>query len=89
MSSGSRLIPGGPVLGARQGIGEQATHALAQASAPVLCVDRDAASAARTMKTVRGVADIKPLTATDDTGWSQQFDIVRGGAEAHAMTMPN
>jgi NAD(P)-dependent dehydrogenase (short-subunit alcohol dehydrogenase family) len=101
------------VLGAGQGIGEQAAHALAQAQAGarLLCVDRYEALAARIAQTVRGVActgdvtsradmqrifetarsafgrvhgvvdvigvaGIKPLAAVDDTGWSQQFDIV-------------
>lgn len=99
------------VLGAGQGIGEQATHALAQAGARLLCIDREEALAARIAKTVGGVpcaadvtsradmqrifdtarqhfgrvhgvvdiigvAGIKPLSAVDDEGWAQQFDIV-------------
>jgi len=99
------------LLGAGQGIGEQAAHALAQAGARVLCVDRDEALARdiadkvrgipcaadvtaradmqRIFETARrafgrvhgvvdiiGVAGIKPLSAVDDTGWEQQFDIV-------------
>lgn len=99
------------VLGAGQGIGEQATHALAQAGARVLCVDRDETLARqiadavggvpcaadvtsrvdmqRVFDTARqhfgrvhgvvdiiGVAGVKPLSAVDDEGWSQQFDIV-------------
>jgi NAD(P)-dependent dehydrogenase (short-subunit alcohol dehydrogenase family) len=99
------------VLGAGQGIGEQAAHALAQAGARVLCVDRDEVLAGRIADKVRGVpcsgdvtsrddmqrifatarstfgsvqgvvdiigvAGIKPLSAVDDSGWTQQFDIV-------------
>lgn len=99
------------VLGAGQGIGEQVTHALAQAGARVFCVDRDEmlarqiadavggvpcaadvtsrADMQRIFDTARrelgrvhgmvdiiGVAGIKPLSAVDDEGWSQQFDIV-------------
>ena len=99
------------VLGAGQGIGEQATHALAQAGARVLCVDRDEALAQRIALAVGGVpcaadvtsradmqrifdtarlqfgrvhgvvdiigvAGIKALSAVDDEGWAQQFDIV-------------
>lgn len=99
------------VLGAGQGIGEQVAHALAQAGARVLCVDRDEqlarsiaesvegiacaadvtsrADMQRVFDTAReafgrvhglvdiiGVAGIKPLSAVDDAGWNQQFDIV-------------
>jgi NAD(P)-dependent dehydrogenase (short-subunit alcohol dehydrogenase family) len=99
------------VLGAGQGIGEQAVHALAQAGARVLCVDRDEQlarniaeavggvacaadvtsradmqrvfdTARRSFGRVRGVVDIigvagiKALSAVDDAGWDQQFDIV-------------
>ncbi|RMA59953.1 NAD(P)-dependent dehydrogenase (short-subunit alcohol dehydrogenase family) [Acidovorax sp. 100] len=99
------------VLGAGQGIGEQATHALAQAGARLLCVDRDEelarqiadavggvpcvadvtsrAEMQRVFDTARqhfgrvhgmvdiiGVAGIKALSAVDDAGWEQQFDIV-------------
>lgn len=99
------------VLGAGQGIGEQAVHALAQAGARVLCVDRDeklarniaaavggvACAADVTSRSemqgvfdtareafgrvhgvvdIIGVAGIKPLSAVDDAGWNQQFDIV-------------
>src|SRR5262245_16940692 len=49
------------VLGAGQGIGEQAAHALSQAGARVLCVDLDPARAAAIAKTVSGhpcVADV-------------------------------
>jgi len=99
------------VLGAGQGIGEQVSHALAQAGASVLCVDRDDALSTRIAQAVGGlpceadvtsradmqrvfetarrefgrvhgvvdiigVAGIKPLSAVDDDGWAQQFDIV-------------
>jgi NAD(P)-dependent dehydrogenase (short-subunit alcohol dehydrogenase family) len=43
------------VLGAGQGIGEQACHALAQAGARVLCVDRDEQLARQIADAVRGV----------------------------------
>jgi len=54
------------VLGAGQGIGEQAAHALAQAGARVLCVDRDEALAARIAQTVRGVACTGDVTSRAD-----------------------
>jgi len=44
------------VLGAGQGIGEQAAHALAQAGATVLCVDNDAGRARRIARDVGGHA---------------------------------
>jgi NAD(P)-dependent dehydrogenase (short-subunit alcohol dehydrogenase family) len=99
------------VLGAGQGIGEQAAHALAQAGATVMCVDNDAERAHRIARDVAGhavcadvnsrpdmerifrearhhlgavtgivdivgIARIKPLSAFDDAGWSEQFDQV-------------
>jgi NAD(P)-dependent dehydrogenase (short-subunit alcohol dehydrogenase family) len=54
------------VLGAGQGIGEQAAHALAQAGARVLCVDRDETLAARIADTVRGVPCSGDVTSRAD-----------------------
>ena len=54
------------VLGAGQGIGEQITHALAQAGARVVCVDRDEALAARIADKVRGVACTGDVTSRAD-----------------------
>src|ERR1700749_2459731 len=42
------------VLGAGQGIGEATTHALAQAGARVLCVDREEQLAVRIAQAVKG-----------------------------------
>jgi NAD(P)-dependent dehydrogenase (short-subunit alcohol dehydrogenase family) len=54
------------VLGAGQGIGEQAVHALAQAGARVLCVDRDEQLARNIAETVGGVACAADVTARAD-----------------------
>jgi len=62
------------VLGAGQGIGEQTAHALSQAGARVLCVDRDPTLAARIADAVGG----RPCAA-DAT---QRADMARVFAEA-------
>ena len=54
------------VLGAGQGIGEQTAHALAQAGARVLCVDRDVALAERTAGAVRGLGCTGDVTSRAD-----------------------
>ncbi len=54
------------VLGAGQGIGEQAAHALAQAGARVLCVDRDDALARRIAEAVGGVPCAADVTSRAD-----------------------
>jgi NAD(P)-dependent dehydrogenase (short-subunit alcohol dehydrogenase family) len=54
------------VLGAGQGIGRQAAHALAQSGATVLCVDSDPARAERVATEVRGVALSADVTKRDD-----------------------
>jgi len=51
------------VLGAGQGIGEQAAHALSQAGATVLCVDSDAGRAANVARDVAGHACQADVTA--------------------------
>lgn len=54
------------VLGAGQGIGEEACHALAQAGARVLCVDRDESLALRIAQAVGGVACTADVTSRAD-----------------------
>ena len=54
------------VLGAGQGIGEQVAHALSQAGARVLCVDRDEKLAARMAEAVRGVPCTGEVTSRAD-----------------------
>lgn len=54
------------VLGAGQGIGEQAAIALAQAGARVLCVDRDEQLARHIAETVRGVPCAADVTSRAD-----------------------
>ena len=54
------------VLGAGQGIGEQAAHALAQAGASVLCVDRDEQLARNIAESVRGVSCAADVTSRAD-----------------------
>lgn len=63
------------VLGAGQGIGEQVVHALAQAGARVLCVDRDAALAERIAEAVGGVSCAADVTARPDM--ERVFDTAR------------
>jgi NAD(P)-dependent dehydrogenase (short-subunit alcohol dehydrogenase family) len=65
------------VLGAGDGIGRQVCHALAQAGARVLCVDRDASLAERVAKEVGGIA------ATGDV--TQRADLDRVFASAVAQ----
>lgn len=55
------------VLGAGQGIGEQAAHALAQAGARVLCVDRDEQLARSIAEVVGGVPCAADVTSRSDT----------------------
>jgi NAD(P)-dependent dehydrogenase (short-subunit alcohol dehydrogenase family) len=54
------------VLGAGQGIGEQAAHALSQAGAAVVCVDNDAGRAADVARDVAGHACQAEVTARAD-----------------------
>lgn len=54
------------VLGAGEGIGRQACHALAQAGARVLCVDRDAALGAKVAKEVGGEAYTADITSRSE-----------------------
>lgn len=54
------------VLGAGQGIGEQAVHALAQAGARVLCVDRDEQLARNVAESVGGVPCAADVTSRTD-----------------------
>jgi NAD(P)-dependent dehydrogenase (short-subunit alcohol dehydrogenase family) len=54
------------VLGAGQGIGEQACHALAQAGARVLCVDRDEQLARQIAEAVGGVPCAADVTSRAD-----------------------
>jgi NAD(P)-dependent dehydrogenase (short-subunit alcohol dehydrogenase family) len=54
------------VLGAGQGIGRQAAHALAQSGAAVVCVDSDPARAARVAREIQGVALAADVTSRDD-----------------------
>lgn len=71
------------VLGAGQGIGEQTVHALAQAGARVLCVDKDARLARDIADAVGGIpCEADATSRTDmarvfDTG-RQQFGRVHG-----------
>src|SRR6266545_3334658 len=53
------------VLGAGQGIGEQAVHALHQAGARVLCVDLESERAAAIAKTVSGHACVADVTTRE------------------------
>src|ERR1700689_1149167 len=54
------------VLGAGQGIGRQPCHALAQAGARVLCVDRDSELADAIAAEVDGVACVADVTVRAD-----------------------
>lgn len=63
------------VLGAGQGIGEQACHALSQAGARVLCVDRDDELARRIAGAVGGVPCTADVTSRADM--QRVFDTAR------------
>jgi NAD(P)-dependent dehydrogenase (short-subunit alcohol dehydrogenase family) len=63
------------VLGAGQGIGEQAVHALAQAGARVLCVDRDEQLARNIAEAVGGIACAADVTSRADV--QRVFDTAR------------
>ena len=54
------------VLGAGQGIGRQAAHALAQSGATVMCVDSDAGRAQRVATEVLGIALSADVTKRED-----------------------
>ena len=54
------------VLGAGQGIGRQTSHALAQAGARVLCVDRDRALADSVSREIKGFACVADVTVRAD-----------------------
>lgn len=73
------------VLGAGQGIGEQACHALAQAGARVLCVDRDEALARQIAEAVGGLpcaadvtdrADMQRVFATARQAFGRVWGVV-------------
>jgi NAD(P)-dependent dehydrogenase (short-subunit alcohol dehydrogenase family) len=53
------------VLGAGQGIGEQSAHALSQAGARVLCVDRESKRADAIAQAVSGHASVADVTTRD------------------------
>ncbi|WP_322044447.1 SDR family oxidoreductase [Paraburkholderia sp. J67] len=63
------------VLGAGQGMGEQTVHALAQAGARVLCVDKDAQLAQRVASAVGGIACAADATSRADM--QRVFDTAR------------
>jgi NAD(P)-dependent dehydrogenase (short-subunit alcohol dehydrogenase family) len=63
------------LLGAGQGIGEQAAHALSQAGAKVLCVDRDGQLAHRIAQAVGGVPCAADVTSRADM--QRVFDTAR------------
>jgi NAD(P)-dependent dehydrogenase (short-subunit alcohol dehydrogenase family) len=63
------------VLGAGQGIGEQAVHALAQAGARVLCVDRDEGLARKIAESVGGLPCAADVTSRDEM--QRVFDTAR------------
>ncbi|AQV97879.1 NAD(P)-dependent oxidoreductase [Cupriavidus necator] len=63
------------VLGAGQGIGEQTVHALAQAGARVLCVDRDEDLAQSIAEKVGGIACVADATQRKDV--QRIFDTAR------------
>ena len=54
------------VLGAGDGIGRQTCHALAQAGAQVLCVDREEALAQKVAAEVSGIPVVADVTSRDD-----------------------
>lgn len=66
---------GAVVLGAGQGIGRQVCHALAQAGARVLCVDRDAQLAEEIAREVSGLACAADVTTRP--GMEQVFAVAR------------
>jgi NAD(P)-dependent dehydrogenase (short-subunit alcohol dehydrogenase family) len=63
------------VLGAGQGIGEQTVHALAQAGARVLCVDRDEQLAHNIAAAVDGIPCVADATSREDM--QRVFDTAR------------
>src|SRR6266850_56649 len=63
------------VLGAGQGIGAQAVHALSQAGARVMCVDRDERLSRNIAETVGGVACAADVTSRSDM--QRVFDTAR------------
>jgi NAD(P)-dependent dehydrogenase (short-subunit alcohol dehydrogenase family) len=77
------------VLGGGNGIGRQTCHALAQAGAKVVCVDRDAARAAAVAKEVRGVAHAGDVTKRSDVerifAAARQLGEVRGVVDIVGM----
>jgi NAD(P)-dependent dehydrogenase (short-subunit alcohol dehydrogenase family) len=73
------------VLGAGQGIGEQAAQALAQAGARVLCVDRDERLARQIAETVGGVPCVADVTVRADM--QRVFDTARTSfGRVHGVT---
>jgi NAD(P)-dependent dehydrogenase (short-subunit alcohol dehydrogenase family) len=72
------------VLGAGQGIGEATSHALAQAGARLLCVDRDEELAVRIAKSVSGVAFAADVTSRENM--QRAFDAaVRAFGAVHGV----
>jgi NAD(P)-dependent dehydrogenase (short-subunit alcohol dehydrogenase family) len=63
------------VLGAGQGIGKEVCHALAQAGAQLLCVDRDEELARQVAGEIDGVARVADVTVRED------MERVTGAAE--------
>lgn len=73
------------VLGAGDGMGRQACHALAQAGAAVLCVDRDAALAEAIAEEVSGVAVAADVTVRADMHRVFQLAHERFGQSLHGI----
>jgi 3alpha(or 20beta)-hydroxysteroid dehydrogenase len=72
------------VLGAGQGIGEATVHALAQAGARVLCVDREEDLAVRIAETVNGVPFVGDVTSRETM--QRAFDkAVRSFGQVHGV----
>jgi NAD(P)-dependent dehydrogenase (short-subunit alcohol dehydrogenase family) len=73
------------VLGAGDGMGRQACHALSQAGATVLCVDRDATLAAAIAQEVSGVAVAADVTVRADVQRVFQLAQERFGQSLHGI----
>jgi NAD(P)-dependent dehydrogenase (short-subunit alcohol dehydrogenase family) len=77
------------VLGGGNGIGRQTCHALAQAGARVVCVDRDETRAAVVAREVDGIAHAADVTKRDDVervfATARQHGAVRGVVDIVGM----
>ena len=73
------------VLGAGDGMGRQACHALAQAGATVLCVDRDATLAEGIAKEISGIAVAADVTVRADMQKVIQLAQERFGPSLHGI----